>query len=38
MKPKLVFDLSKLKGSKTMEAYEGYLGKETGKCKMDKKK
>jgi len=27
MKPELGFDLSKLKGSKTMEAYEGRLGK-----------
>jgi len=27
MKPKLGFDLIKLKGSKTMETYEGYLGK-----------
>jgi len=26
MKPELGFDLSKLKGSKTMEAYEGDLG------------
>jgi len=27
MKPKLVFDLNKLKGSKTMEVYEGSVGK-----------
>ena len=27
MKPELGFDSSKLKGSKTMETYEGYLGK-----------